>query len=230
MSSPWPGRLARWLRPFAVGVCFCLSAPAQKAATITFTLDFPGSAPDHYSITVEASGHAAYLSGGKPNAGSDADSDSGEPFHYEFTISDSNRTRIFDLASRARYFTGDINYSKHAVASTGSKTLSYKDQQRTTHAAYNYTTNQPVQQLTTIFQNISTTLEFARRLQFEHKYQKLALDEELKRMEEAARQNSLEEVQAVAPILKQILADPSVINVTRARAERLLAKSGAGSP
>jgi hypothetical protein len=225
MAERVPKRLPNWLLCFAAVVCFGLAAPAQKAATITFTFDFPGSMPDHYLITVDSSGHASYISGGKGNA----DSDSDEPFHYDFTISDSNRTRIFDLASRARYFAGNINYAKHAVASTGTKTLSYKDEQRSTHATYNYTTNQPVQQLTTIFQNISTTLEFAQRLQFEHKYQKLALDEELKRMEEAAKQNGLEEVQAVASILKQILADSSVINVTRARAERLLAKAGTGS-
>jgi len=51
----------------------------------------------------------------------------------------------------------------------------------------------------------------------------------LKRMEEAAKQNGLDEVQAAAPILKQIMADSSVMNVTRARAERLLAKAGNNS-
>ena len=210
MAEGLPKRLPKWLLFFAVLVSFGLAAPAQKAATITFTLDFPGSIPDHYSITVDSSGHASYISGGKRNADSDSDD-----FHYDFTISDWNRARIFDLASRARYFAGDINYAKR-VASTGTKTLSYKDDERSTHTTYNYTTNQPVQHLTTIFQNISTTLEFA-------------LDEELKRMEEAAQQSSLEEIQAVAPILKQILADSSVINVTRARAEHLLAKTGTGS-
>lgn len=223
MPEGLPERLTRWLLPFTVVLCLGLSARAEKLATITFTLDFPGSVPDHYSITVNSSGHVSYTSGSKKNADSD------EPFHYEFTLSHSTRSRIFDLAARARYFAGDINYSKHAIASTGAKTLSYKDAQRSTQATYNYTTNQPVQQLTTIFQNISATLEFVQRLQFEHKYQKLALEEELKRMEDAARQNTLEEVQAAAPILKQILADSSVMNVTRARAQRLLAKAGTDS-
>ncbi|HYL11646.1 MAG TPA: hypothetical protein VEV41_01330 [Terriglobales bacterium] len=200
-------------------------ARCQQQATVTFTLDFPGSTPDHYSIAVESTGQASYISGGEEKDGTESD----ESFHYDFTISAPNRARIFDLAARARYFTGDIDYSKHAVANTGTKTLSYKDPQRSTRATYNYTTNQPVQLLTTLFQNISSTLEFGQRLQFEHKYQKLALDEELKRMEEAAKLNSLEELQAIAPILKRIIADASVINVTRARAERLLAKSAADS-
>ena len=225
MSKRLPEQLTNWPLLLAIILSFGLSAPAQKDATIKFTFDFPGSVPDHYSISVDSGGHASYTSGGQKSAGSDPD----EPFHYDFTVSASNRARIFDLAARARYFAGDINYAKHAVASTGNKTLSYKDAQRNTQATYNYSTNQAVQQLTSIFQNISATLEFGQRLQFEHKYQKLALEEELKHMEEAARQNSLQEIQAVAPILKQIVADSSVINVTRARAERLLAKAGTSS-
>jgi hypothetical protein len=75
-------------------------------------------------------------------------------------------------------------------------------------------------------QNLSATLEFGHRLQYDHRYQKLALDEELKRMEEMARNNELIEVSAIQPILDQIIADPSVINVTRARAQRLLERSG----
>jgi hypothetical protein len=37
-----------------------------------------------------------------------------------------------------------------------------------------------------------------------------------------ARANQLIGVTAIQPILDQIIADPSVINVTRARAQRLL--------
>lgn len=234
--------MPRNLRVIVLCLCFCAAASlaqvkAEAAAppdvpTITFTFDFPQSAPDHYSLVVDSSGHATYISGlDKPssNATSDSDSESttssDQPFHFEFTLSPATRARIFNLAERAHYFQGNLNYGKHNVASTGNKTLSYKDAHRTTSATYNYTTNQPAQQLTALFQNLSTTLEFGRRLQYLHHYQKLALEEEMKRMEEMAKDNSLEELQAVAPILKQILADQSVINVTRARAERLLARS-----
>jgi len=41
-----------------------------------------------------------------------------------------------------------------------------------------------------------------------------------------ARDKNLDEIQAVAPILQQIATDQSVINVSRARAQRLLAISG----
>jgi hypothetical protein len=76
-------------------------------------------------------------------------------------------------------------------------------------------------------QNISATLEFGHRLQYDHRYQKLALEEELKRMEELARTKDLIEVAAIRPILERIVADASVMNVTRARAQRLLDQVGA---
>ncbi len=79
-----------------------------------------------------------------------------------------------------------------------------------------------MQELTNLLQSLSATLEFGHRLQYDHHYQKLALDEELKRMEEMARANQLIEIAAIQPVLDQIIADQSVINVTRARAQRLL--------
>jgi hypothetical protein len=212
-----------------------VAASSAAIPTIRFTFDFPQSSPEHYSLVVDSAGHATYVSGAKKgSAATDADSGStstssatsDELFQYDFQVSEATRARIFDLAARARYFEGDLNYTKHAIASTGNKTLAYKDGQRSTSASYNYTSNQPVQQLTALFQNISATLEFGHRLEYLHHYQKLALEEEMKRMEDMARENSLAEIQAVAPILKQIVADQSVINVARARAERLLAQAG----
>lgn len=195
---------------------------APPIATVSFSLDFPQSIPDHYVVTVSSDGHAAYDSTGKVTV----DADPGDPFHLDFTISPGTRERIFELAAKARYFEGKVDSGKRNIASTGDKVLTYKDAQRSTRAAYNYSPQQPVQELTALFQNLSTTLEFGRRLDYYYHYQKLALEEELKRMEQMVKEKNLEEVQAVSPILQRIMADPSVINVTRARAQRLLNGSG----
>jgi hypothetical protein len=200
------------------------ASASSSSATVSFTFDFPQSSPQHYVVVVDSSGKATYTSG-LANVQSSND-DSEQPYRYEFTISPATRERIFDLAARAHYFSENVNYDKHNIANTGAKTLAYKDGQRSTEAKYNYTTNPAVQQLTTLFQNISNTLEFGRRLDYAYRYQKLALDEQLKKMEEAAKQNGLSEGQAIAPILKQIAGDRSVMNVTRARAERLLGEAG----
>lgn len=79
-----------------------------------------------------------------------------------------------------------------------------------------------MQQLTSLFQSLAGTLEFSRRLTYFHRYQKLALDDELKRMEDMARRGEIIEIQAVKPVLQEIYNDSSVINVVRARARRLM--------
>ena len=214
-------------------LALCQTRPAP--ATITFTLDFPQSTPNHYQIVVDSSGNATYISGlanpaAKPDPDSDtASSDSDQPYRYPFTVTPATRDRIFDLAARANYFSGDVNYKKRNIANTGQKVLTYKDAQRSTHAEYNYSTNPAVQQLTAVFQQLSSTLEYGRRLEEAYHYQKLALDEQLKSMEQQANENQLVELQAVAPILKKIVADSSAMNVSRARAERLLAKAGSAA-
>jgi len=204
-------------------ICWFVPASAQQPATVTFTLDFPNSEPDHYLISVASDGRASYESNGKlsPDAQGDA-------FHLDFALSPATRARIFDLAKRAYYFQGDVDSKKRNLASTGRKTLSYKDDQRSTEATYNYSPIPAVQELTQIFQNLSATLEFGRRLEYFHHYQKLALDDELKRMEETAKENGLIELNAVGSILRQIANDNSVINPVRARAQRLLERAGPG--
>lgn len=209
------------------------AAPAQNAgknaAQVSFTFDFPGSTPDHYSLTVDSSGRGTYISG-KPDSGvsktADADADStttsDTPWRYQFKLSDATRARIFDLAKRSDYFKGTLEYGKGKVASTGAKTLIYKDALHTSQATYNYSNKPAVEELTRIFQNIAATLEFGHRLDYTHHYQKLALDEELKQMEAMQNSGALDELQAVAPILKSIADDQTVMNVSRARAERLL--------
>ena len=147
---------------------------------------------------------------------------SGTPYQIDFNFSDATRARIFDLSSQAHYFSGKIDSGNKKIAFTGAKKLSYKDGQRNTSAAYNYSTVAAVQQLTSLFQSVAATLEYSRRLVYFHRYQKLALDDELKRMEDQARHGELIELQAVKPVLQDIYDDTSVMNVVRARAHRIM--------
>jgi hypothetical protein len=203
-----------------LAVGFCHSAHAQEA-TVTFNLDFPGSEPSRYTISVSSDGHSTYDSDGKLSPDSE-----GDPFHLDFSMSAETRRRIFDLAERAHYFEGEIDSRKKGLASTGMKRLAYKDSSRNTNATYNYSAVAAVQQITQLFQSLSTTLEFGRRLEYFHHYQKLALAEELEKMENEANRTNLEEVAAVVPILQSIAMDTSVINPVRARAQRMAERAG----
>jgi hypothetical protein len=191
---------------------------AADPASLTFSLDFPNSSPEHYSILVQSDGHAHYESSGKISA----DSDVRDDYQTDFTFSNSSSARIFELAAQAHFFSGKVDSGNKKLAFTGAKKLIYKDGQRSSSADYNYSQQPAVQQLTSLFQSVAATLEFGRRLTYFHRYQKLALDDELKRMEDQAKRGELAEVQAVTPVLKDIYDDSSVINVVRARARRII--------
>ena len=194
----------------------------EPPATVTFILSFPGANPSHYEIVVGSDGQGSYKSDGKIDERSDA----GEEASLQFTPSDKTREQIFNLARQAHYFEGKADSGRKNIANTGEKTLAYKDAAHDSHTTYNYSTVQPVAQLTSIFQGLSTTLEFGRRLEYFHKYEKLALDNELKKMEELQEENMLGDIHAIEPTLRAIAKDSSVMNVSRARALRLLASAG----
>jgi hypothetical protein len=228
-ESTSPVRLRRCVAGFVaslLSLLCALPAHAGEPATVSFSLDFPDSDPEHYSIEVGPDGKGKY----ECSARISRDSEDRETYQAEFTLSDGNRTRIFDLAAQAHYFSGKIDSGNHKLAFTGAKKLLYKDGQRSFTAAYNYSAVPAVQQLTTLFQSVASTLEFGRRLVHDHRYQKLALDDELKKMEAQARAGDLSELQAVKPILQEIYDDSSVINVVRARAQRLMEMGKSAPP
>jgi hypothetical protein len=190
---------------------------------VSFSLELTGAVPPYYSISVESTGKAAYRSSPVPG---DME---GDPYITKFVVSELGRTRIFELARKLHYFKGDFDYRKGRVANTGIKTLYYTDQKTNNSTTYNYSSNQDIQELTRLFQGISTTLEFGRRLSYYYDHQKLGLDDELKRMDEMAEQGELSELQAVVPILQKIAGDPQVMHIDQEHARRLLQMAASGS-
>jgi hypothetical protein len=212
-------------RAAVLAIVLPLSLPVHAAdpSTVTFSLDFPGSDPDRYSISVTSEGHAHYECSGKISA----DSDDRETYQSDFDVTEATRARVFALAARANYFSGKVDSGNKKLAFTGAKKLSYRNGDHNSSAEYNYSTQPAIQELTDLFQNVTATLEFGRRITHYHRYQKLALDEELKRMEDEVRRGNLSELQAVKPVLQQIYDDPSVINMVRARAQQIMAQGAA---
>ena len=189
-----------------------------SAPTVTFTLTWKQARPHYYAIAIESAGRAAYES----QSNDPADAAAGDTYLFKFVVSEATRTRIFDLARAADYFQGDFDLKNKRVAFTGAKTLAYADPERHAQTSYNVPTHAAIRQLTEIFQGISNTLECARRLTQTRRYDRLGLDNELKRMESLAKSGMLHEVQAIAPLLLEIASDRNVLHVAQQRARRLL--------
>ncbi|HVZ16696.1 MAG TPA: hypothetical protein VG897_06245 [Terriglobales bacterium] len=184
---------------------------------VSFTLNFPNFKPPFYNISVESSGKAEYKSTAEPN-------NVGDPYLVKFVVSDAARTRIFDAARELNFFQGNFEYTKNKVAFTGTKTLTFKDADKTSTTTYNWSDNPTVQELTSLFQGISETIELGRQLEEKYRYDKLGVDSILKAMEEEAKDKRLAELQAIQPILTRIAKDSSLMNISRRRAEFLLTK------
>jgi len=144
----------------------CLATPAlaSESGAVTYTQDFPGSDPEHYSISLKPDASGAYECVGRISQ----DSEDTETYQTTFQFSDATRHKILELAAQAQYFSGKIDSGKK-VAFTGNKELSYKDGTRDFSAEYNYSLLPAVQQLTALFQSIGATLEFGRRLVHLHR-------------------------------------------------------------
>ncbi len=194
------------------------NSKTSQLPIVSFDFALPGTTPPHYSIAVEPDGKAAYRADEVPAAGAVAD----QPYTLKFVLSEPTRARIFELTLALNCFKGNFEFRGGRIANMGAKTLKCAYADHESQTTYNYSTNEKLQELTTIFQNISNTLEYGRRLAFLHRFDKLGLEAEMKSMEEQAHNNRLAELQVAAPQLEAILNDSSVINVTRRRAEHLL--------
>jgi len=200
--------------------------PPQHPAvsTVTFTFDWPSIEPHRYVIAVDSSGGAAYQSWTADSTAEPSSAD--DPYLLKFTVSAATRDRIFALARQLKYFNGDFEYHKHPVAFTGDKTLAYADPDKRYETRYNWSENPDIDELTALFQGMSTTLESGRRLERVHRFERLGLDEELKNLEHSALEHRATELQAIAPILVQLAQDPVVLNIARQRARHILQIAG----
>ena len=190
--------------------------------TVRFEQFWEPATPQDFIIIVTNLGVARYSSRNPTHPETQGANPTLPDYHIEFNLSPASQTRIFKLASQANYFDGDFDFKKHPVAATGTKTLTYADPIRHSETTYNWSENTAIDQLTRLFEGISSTLEHGRRLEFLHRYDKLGLEDELKGMEEAAQNHDLAELQAIRPTLETVAGDSSVLNIARQRARRLL--------
>ena len=196
--------------------------------TITFQFEFSGANPSHYALSLDSTGRAAYTSSSPQDTNSSfttpgQQTAAGDPYAAKFTISSATTQQIFDLAKRLKFFDGSFDYTKTRVANTGAKTLIYGDPKQHFETTFNYSQNPDAMELARLFQNLSSTLEFGLRIDHDMRHQKLALEDDLKQLQDAASHNNAAEIVLLKPTLQKIANDTSVLHIARRRAQELLA-------
>lgn len=180
-----------------------------------------------YTISVDDAGNAHFDGVGNPTDSGDSDA-----FAQDFTLSDANRQKIFELAKKANYFQGEVESKSKNVAKTGQKTLEFHGkgnapgQPANASTTYNYSTNADIQELTRYFQAVAATIDFGRKLAFQYRFDKLGLDARLYSLQQMQASHFVEELQAIEPILQKIAADPNMMHINRVTAKQLLKSIG----
>lgn len=178
---------------FASPVLTQQTAPSASATssqpTVRFSLDWSQGRPwTKFSISVYPDGAAHFQ--GTPSV--EDGGDSGQ-FQQDFTMSEVNRQKVFELAAKLHYFNGDFDSHLKHIAQTGTKTLEYKSAEAQGSTSYNWSQNADVQQLTHLFWSISTTLDYGRKLAFQYRFDKLGIDSQLKQLVDLQAEHNVEE-------------------------------------
>ena len=201
--------------------------PSPSGSYVAFKFSWDQGRPwTSYTISVDDAGNAHFEGVGNP-----IESGENDNFSQDFSMSDINRQRVFDLAQKSNYFRGNVETKQKNIAKTGQKTLEYHStaggQTLATSATYNYSPDQDIQELTRLFQAIATTIDFGRKLAFQYRFDKLGLDARLHSLQEMQASHFAEEMSAIEPILQKIAADPNMMHINRVTAKQLLKSIGA---
>jgi hypothetical protein len=189
----------------------------RRFPTVIFNSVFWNANPPSYSIALDSTGAATYQSI------QDSVERTGVPYTIEFQSTDATRRVTFNIARQLNFLNGDFPVSLGSPQNNPVRTLAYHDITFNNQITYSESPDSDIQELTSVFEEISATFEFARRLAYLHQHDKGELEPELVRMQTSAEHHLLRELQAVTPALRSIVSDASLSESVRKHAEAILA-------
>ena len=208
-----------------------LQTPPKTSETIAFHYERPGVPVPLFTLTVHTDGSALYQASYRPEIpkyspyAATLAAQPNKEVSTSVTLTAATTARLFEQARSTHNFaTGCASKAKN-IASSGKKTLTYE----TASCSYDYTEDRTIVALTNTFESIALTLDEGRKLETEHRYDRLALDAETEFLVREVRSGDATELSIIAPTLRSLVDDPEVLERVRTRASNLLAQSG-GTP
>jgi hypothetical protein len=192
----------------------CLGAAQANSAPpkLTYTKSLKGSVPEYTRISVEASGVGTY-------EGRKLDD---PPNPVPIRLSPGVTARLFDLARELGYFRSlDLEYHKK-VANLGQKVFTYQQGGEVFRTEFNYTLNRRAQELTNLFDGISSVEEHIAALQYSMKYDPLGLPGELRQIQMDLAGGQLVDPGLMTPLLENIARNSRFMHLAQVRAQDIL--------
>jgi hypothetical protein len=189
---------------------------ARRFPTVLFTSVLWTADPAYYSIALDSSGTATYESL-PASVGDD-----GVPYTMEFQVSDRTRRIAFQLAQGLNFFSGLKGEPLPPAQTSRVRTLAYIDTTMNNQFAYGAPSSPDLEEITSVFEDISETFESGRRLVYLEQHEKGAIAPELNRLETQTKRRRMREFQALAPILRGLAEDRTLAAGVRNQAGKLL--------
>lgn len=192
------------------------SRSGSRFPTVIFTSVLWTADPSYYSLAIDSSGTATYQSA------PDSIEHTGVPYTVEFQVSDRTRRTAFNVTRQLDFFREQEGEPLTSAQNSSVRTLAYHDSQLHTQVTYGSSPDSEIEELTSVFEGISETLEFGRRLAYLHEHNRNALDGELDRLQTSVDRRILRELPVIAPVLRSIASDNGLESASRDKAEALL--------
>jgi hypothetical protein len=194
------------------------------AATIVYHFDRPGLPVPSYTFTVHEDGSGTFHATLEPlrAEGMGVAPAPATETTVPIILTAGTTAKLFEEVRGTDHFRNRCESKAKNVADTGSKTIDYDGPDGHASCTFNYTENKALKSITETFAAITETLEFGRRMEYDHRYDRLGLDAEMTLLVAAVKDKSALEVQTIAPTLKSIAMDGAVIERVRVAAGKLL--------
>jgi hypothetical protein len=184
--------------------------------TVLFSSVLWSGDPSYYSIAIDSSGAATYQSAPESLAST------GVPFTIEFQVSDRTRRIAFNLAERLNFFAGTTDGPTVSADRNSIRTLAYFDGKVKNQFSFSNTSDPDIEEMTSVFEELSETFEFGRRLAYFQQHDKRGLGPQLQHMQKQAERHQLRELHALVSVLRVVADDRSLDATARKQAETLL--------
>ncbi len=209
----------------AIALSQTASPSPAASAQITFAFENARLDPASYTLLIREDGSGRYQSTPGPDTNA-TDGVAGAPVARDIEVRDPLLSAFFKAARSHRFFAITCEAPGSHIAFTGKKTVSYSGPDGHGECTYNWSREQPLNQLADDLMAIAYTIEEGRRLVTEHAHSRLSLDAELEALQDAAKDRRALELENISSELEAIANDEAVMSRARNRARALLSGSG----
>ncbi len=190
------------------------TAPTPAEATVSFHFEHVGMAVPVYTFTVHESGATEYQAGDTART---------------VRLAPEFAAHLFAEVKGNGGFRGGCNSKARNLADTGTKTLTFAPVGGPpTSCTYNFSDSKTVTELTDTFLGMEFTLEAGQKLEHDHRFDRLGLDEEMRYLVEAAKDGRATGLSMIAPALHSLVNDMALIERVRTSAGKLLEMASLG--